>query len=280
MKKIFFLAAIAATLFTTACNLTRDVELDLPEYEYQPVVECYLEPGKPFRMLLSRSYSFFDPLGLDSTFLQKTLLQEAKAAITYDGKRIELANQFSFEPSPFKLYNYTASEIVPETIGLEYLLEITLPDGRTITGTTVMLPKVTIDSVPVQVSPTNDTLFRTLMYITDDQTTTDYYRRMLHFSSLDSFPQQDFLPTDRFSTTKTIAFGMGYDLTKGDTVFNTIFHITPEYYDYLESVQLAIASSFNPFAQPSPIKSNVRGTANPLGIFTSLVYDRKMTIVE
>jgi hypothetical protein len=191
-----------------------------------------------------------------------------------------LANQFSFDPSPLKLFNYTASEIVPAKVGTTYSLEITLPDGNTIAGTTIMLPKVEIDSIPIQFSAKNDTLARALMYITDDLTTVDFYRRMLHYGSLDSLPQQDFLPTDRFSTEKTIAFGTGYEIPLGDTIFNTIFHITPEYYDYLESVQLAIQSSFNPFGQPSPIKSNVTGTSNPLGIFTCLVYDREMTIIE
>jgi hypothetical protein len=279
MKKLIVYSALLM-LFASACNLTRDVEIELPEYEQQPVVECYLEPGKPFRLLLSRSYSFFDPLGLDSSFLDKTLLQGATVAISYNGQRVVLDNQFSFEPEPLKLFNYTASEIVPATPDVEYTLEITLPDGTTITGSTVMLPKVPIDSVVVEYSPANDTLARTLMYITDDQTKSNSYRRMLHYSNLDSFPQQDFLANDRFSTTATIAFGMGYDVSPGDTVFNTIYHITPQYYDYLESVQLAILSGFNPFAQPSPIKSNVTGTANPLGIFTCLVYERNRTIIE
>lgn len=263
-----------------ACNLTKDVEIDLPEYDRQPVVECYLEPGKPFRLLLTQSYSFFDPLGLDSSFLNKTLLQGATVSISYDGKTVNLPNNLSFESEPLKLFNYTASEKVPADPGKEYTLNITLADGNTITGKTTMLAVVPIDSIPVQFSPDRDTLARTLMYITDDLNTVDFYRRMLHYGNLDSLAQQDFLSSDRFSTTKTIAFGMGYDVTVGDTVINTIFHITPEYYDYLESVQIAIVSSVNPFSQPSPIKSNVTGTSDPIGIFTCLVYDRRVTIIE
>jgi hypothetical protein len=261
-----------------ACNLTKDVAIDLPEYARQPVVECYLEPGKPFRMLLTQSYSFFDPLGLDSSFLEKTLLQGATVNITYNNKTINLPNQLSFESSPLKLFNYTASQLVPADPGVEYTLNITLSDGKTVTGKTIMLPLVQIDSVPVQFNPTKDTLAQTFMYITDDLSTVDFYRRMLNYGTLDSVAQ-DFVTSDRFSTTSKVVFGMGYDLTVGDTVFNTIFHITPEYYDYIESVQLAIASSFNPFGQPSVIKSNVTGTAVPLGIFTCLVYDRDTTII-
>jgi hypothetical protein len=62
-------------------------------------------------------------------------------------------------------------------------------------------------------------------------------------------------------------------------VYNTVCHITEDYYNYFESVQLAVIGNLNPFAQPSPIKSNVQGTANPLGIFTCLVYDRDTTVV-
>lgn len=280
MKQIHFLIVLMTALSLGACNLTRDVEIDLPAYEGQPVVECYLEPGKPFRLLLTQSYGFFDPLGLDSSFLDKTLLQGASVQITYDNQTISLANQLSFEPSPLKLFNYTAPQIVPATPGVLYQLEITLADGKRITGQTVMLPKVEIDSIPVQFNPNEPEKARTLMYITDDLQETNYYRRMLHYSSLDSFPEQDFITNNRFSTTPSIAFGSGYDLEVGDTVYNTIFHITSDYYDFLESVNLAISASFNPFGQPSPIKSNVTGDANPLGIFTCLVYDRDRKVIE
>jgi Domain of unknown function (DUF4249) len=261
-----------------ACNLTKDVAIELPEYDRQPVVECYLEPGKPFRLLLTQSYSFFDPLGLDSSFLEKTLLDGATVSITYNNKTVNLANQLSFELSPLKIFNYTATEVVPADPGFEYTLNITLSDGKTVTGKTVMLTRVPIDSVPIEFSLQKDSLARTLMYITDDLSTEDYYRRMLHYGSLDSLAQ-DFITSDRFSTTSKVAFGMGYDLVVGDTVFNTIFHITPDYYDYIESVQNAVAGSLNPFAQPSVIKSNVSGTALPLGIFTCLVYDRDTTVI-
>ena len=280
IKNIALLATIA---FFAACNLTNDVKIDLPNYDRQPVVECYLEPGKPFRLLLSQSYSFFDPFGLDSTFLEKTLLNDAVVTITYNGQTEVLENNLSFDPSPIKIFNYTGSNLVPATPGTVFQLNIQLPNnGGNITGQTTMLPKVPIDSVVVSFNtdPKFDTLARTLMYITDDQSQPNYYRRLLNYSSLDSFPEQDFLVSDRFSQTALIAFGTGYDLIEGDTVFNTIFHISKDYYDYVESYQIAVQGSVNPFAQPSPIKSNVSGTSNPLGIFTCLVYDRNMTIIK
>lgn len=272
---------LAMSVFFAACNLEKEVDIELPEYDRQPVVECYLEPGVPFRLLLTQSYSFFDGFGLDSTFLQKTIIQGATVTIEYNGQTINLPNNFSFEQSPLKIFNYTSTEIVPATPGVEYTLKIQMPNnGGTITGKTTMQIKVPIDSVVVEKNSKIDSLYRALTYITDDLRTTNYYRRLLNYKSLDSIPDQDFLVTDRFSTTPTIAFGTGYDLKLGDTIFNTFFHLTKDHYDYAESYQLAIVGNLNPFAQPSRIKSNVSGSANPIGIFTSLVYDRDTTIVK
>jgi len=282
MNTLKYSAFLLGLTFFVACDLEKEVVIDLPEYSNQPIVECYLEPGKPFRLTLTRSYSFFDPLGLDSSFFDKTLLSGATVTIAYNGQVDTLYNNPSFDlpPLPIRLYNYTGLNTVPETPGVEYTLGITLPGGGTVSGKTIMLPQVPIDSVLVEWSDTNDTLARVLTYVTDDLTQTNYYRRMLNYSTLDSFPRQNFLVTDRISTSEIIAFGTGYQLTEGDTVINSFFHITKDYYDFYESIQRAVSGNRNPFAQPSPIIGNVQGTANPLGIFTCLVYDRDTTIIQ
>lgn len=277
MRNLIF--AFLTTLSLAACNLTQDVDIDLPAYSGQPVVECYLEPGKPFQLLLTRSYGFFDPFGLDSNFLDQTLLEGALVTISYDGRTDTLDNTLIPTFNPFKIYNYNSTTVVPSTVGTTFNLNIVLPNGTNITGQTTMLPRVPIDSVVVEWSETNDTSARILTYITDDLSTVNFYRRLLNYSSLDSVPEQDFLVSDRLNTTNQIAFGTGYDLVAGDTAINSILHIEPAYYNYYESVQLAILGNLNPFAQPSPIKSNVTGTANPMGIFTTLVVDRDTLIV-
>lgn len=278
-----FLGLLIATfLFTAACNLSKDVEIDLPDYDRQPVVECYLEPGKPFRLLLSRSYAYFDNFGLDSNFLANTLLSDAVVTISYDGRTDTLAEQFSLEFAPQKIFNYTGQNLVPAEPGTKFSLRIDLPNGGGyITAETVMLRKVSIDSIKVEFGPeAGDTLARVLTYITDDLGEENFYRRILNYRSLDSFPDQDFIVTDRISQSALIAFGTGYEVADGDTVFNSIYHITKAHYDFQESVELALQGIVNPFAQPSPIKSNVGGTANALGIFAPLVYDRRMTIAK
>jgi len=278
MKNYIFFAL--SLLGLGACNLSKEIELDLPEYTDQPVVECYLEPGKPFRLLLTHSSAYFAPLGFDSNFVQNTLLQGAIVTISYRGQTDTLYNNSSFELSPFKLYNYTGLNIVSDTSGIEYKLNISLPKGGgDISAKTKMLPFQPIDSVVIQWNIV-DTSARALTYITDDLKTTDFFRRILNISSLDSVPEQDFVWTDRVSTTSLVVFGTGFDLWTGNNVINTVYHIDQDYYDYLESVQLAILANLNPFAQPSAIKSNVSGSANPAGIFTCLVFDRDSTLVK
>ncbi|MDO8969872.1 MAG: DUF4249 family protein, partial [Saprospiraceae bacterium] len=185
--------------FLTSCNLTKDVEIDLPEYNRQPVVECYLEPGKPFRMLMTRSYAFFDTLGLSSNFIQNALLEGALVTFSYNGQTDTLKNQLTIVTNPIKIYNYVGENLVPGTPGTVFDLNIRLADGGEITSSTTMLPIVPMDSIVVEFSPDGDPLARILTYVTDDRSQENFYRRMLNFGSLDSFPDQDFIVTDRFS---------------------------------------------------------------------------------
>ena len=63
-------------------------------------------------------------------------------------------------------------------------------------------------------------------------------------------------------------------------IINTIYSIDNAYFDFLQSIDFAIQSNGNPFGQPSPIISNLSGTAEAIGIFTGITYDRRETIIE
>lgn len=273
-----FVLLLMVTL--AACDLSREVEIDLPEYTPQPVVECYLEPGQPFRLLLTRSFAFFDPFGLDTAFLENTLLQGATVSIRYNGTSTMLTNTLSGAYANGKVHNYASPDTVPDTPGITFELDIVLPDGKQISGTTTMLPKVRWDSIVVQRNPDDTLVYRVLSYMTDDLATTNYYRRVMSINRTDTVPEQDFLVTDALNETGLFVFGTGYQLKFEYRVYNTLVHLPKEYHDFLESIQLALAGSENPFQQPSPIKSNVSGSANPIGIFTCLVYDRDSTNVR
>ncbi len=281
MKKCIAISTIFIT-FLSACNLEKEVEIDLPDYRSQPVVECYIEPGKPPVLLLTKSADFFAPFDTSlGQFVQNILLEGATALVKYGSVTDTLRNDIYIDTESARFYNYVGSELIPYAPGTQFDLSIILPDGNTIASSFVMPVRTPIDSLVVEWNPVRDTLARILTYITDDPNVTNYWRRILNYGSLlDSLPDQDFLVRDNLNTTNKIAFGTGYELKEGDTVYNSIYSITEAYLNYIESVQLAVLGNQNPFASPSPIKSNVTGTSDPLGIFAPLVYDRKLTIVR
>ncbi len=278
MKNALLFLPITLAVMLAGCNLEKEVDIKLPETQERIVVECYLEPGAPINLLLTRTSGYFDPIPEDNlAFLNQTLVNGATVVIRSEtGESYTLDNNLVFNQFTKKIFNYTSHLVAPIERGKTYSLEITLENGDLITASTSILPVVPIDSVVVEFNDT-DTLARVLTYLTDRPNEDNYYRRMIQHSSLDTIPDQDFTTDDRF-VEDVIVFGTPYDYGRGDTVINTIFHIEKAYFDFLESVQLAIASNGNPFAQPSPIISNVQGP-NAMGIFTGLSYDRVVSFL-
>lgn len=286
MKYIHLLIIISAAFFFFSCNLEQEIDLELPTYDSQPIVECYLEPGQPFSLALSRSAAYFDPFPSINNFefLETILISGAEVTITHNGKVYELENRLYFNTFTNKFFNYYLNVPVPQDFDQDFELSITLSDGSTIQAKTRMLPAIPIDSVVVELpDPATreeaDTLYRALTYFTDPPSDRNYIRRMLHTNSLDSIPDQDFVTDDRF-VEDLVVFGSGYDFAVGDTVINTIYHIDETYFNFLQSLFIARDSNGNPFAQPSPIISDLTGTANAIGIFTFLSFDRVTTIIK
>lgn len=277
----YFIATIIMVAVAACGSLEKEIDLKLPEYEPQYVVECYLEPGQPYTLLLTRSTPYFEPFPSDlEGFLENLLIDSAEVLIHHAGKTIELAYGLMLNPFTKKIFNYYNYELVPEDYDNDFELSITTPDGKHIHATTRILPVVPIDSLVVEFDEEKDSLARVLTYLTDDPNTENYYRRMLHFGSLDSIPQQDFTTFDDFVDDNKIVFGSGFDFVEGDTVYSTIYHIDRAYFEFLESIRYAVDANGNPFGQPSSIISNLKGDVNALGIFTGLSYDRKMIRIE
>lgn len=261
------------------CNLQQEVEITLPSYESRPVLECYLQPNSPFNLLITNSAPYFEPFpSLNNQFLENLLLDSAKVEIVHDGVVYPLVNQLRFDNLTGKLYNYYNPEFVPFDTINPFELLVTLADGRTITSEARMLPVVPIDSIVIQTAE-GDTLSRVLTYFTDRPNEVNFYRRTFHESSLDSLPEQDFTIDDRI-VEDVIVFGTGFDYASGDTVISTIYHIDQGYYNFLESLEAAVAGNGNPFAQPSPVATVLEGSANAIGVFTCLSNDRKLIILE
>lgn len=280
MKTIQLISIFTAVMIALgSCNLEKEIDLNLPLYDGQLVVECYLEPGKPFNLLLTQSSGFFEPFSLETEqFLSDLLVNDAQVQIEHGGETYDLEQGLFFDFETRKISNYRNAELVPANYDQDFNLLITTADGKKITARTRLLPAVPIDSVEIRWSDT-DTLALALTYLTDDMSEKNYYRRMIHKSSLDSTALQDFVASDEIVENGVLLFGTGFEFAEGDTIINTIIHIDRAYYEFYQSVQNAIIAGISPFGTPGKLITNLEGDAGAVGIFTGLSYDRVVTVV-
>lgn len=257
-------------IMVTSCNLEKEIDIDLPTYEPQMVVECYLEPGKPYRLTLIESQTYFQPFELK--LVNGATVQIKHQNSTYD---LTFNPDLVFDTISRKSFNYTNPTLVPFDYNSEFTLFIRDSLGREINAKTKILPPVPIDTIEWKFN--DDSLAFTLFRFSDDPATTDFYRVMVHDSVFYTGAERDFTFDDLFTTNNMISVGSNFTYEKNDTLLFSLFHIDKKYFEYLESVDAAIQSNGNPFAQPGSVTSGVEGG---IGVFTGLSVDRKQIIIK
>ena len=290
---------LAIVVFATFClmscdKLTRDIVIELPEPERVLVVECYLTPGEPYRLLLTETKGFFEaldacPLIKGATVIirhnnQVDTLQEA----TYFSNECSMNNLFGiipfFNADYTRFYNYGSSSICPTDFEHPFELEVYDPQGnRHAVASTFLQRPIPIDEI--QITWRDDgRKASALVTAIDDGNTVDFYRLMLHQTSLvESFgiardPEFDITIDDaRFFNGSKIAFGTGFDFKDGDTLIASCYHIEKAFHDFYETLQDAESASFNPFGVPSRILTNIQGG---MGIFTANIPMRDTLIIQ
>jgi hypothetical protein len=155
-------------------------------------------------------------------------------------------------------------------------MEVKDNKGRTVTGKATFLPFMPITEVEYKYNEDSTKAF-ILARFEDDPTQNNYFRFQVHKDSLNKGAEVDFTLDDSFASGTEITIGTGYNYERGDTVFVTVYHIERSFYDFLESVENASNANGNPFAQPARVKSTVQGG---IGVFATLVYDRKRIVIE
>jgi hypothetical protein len=253
----FYFIGWAAFVFSCS-NLEQDAKVDLPAHESQLVVECYLEPGKSAKLLLTESSGYFDSPKVP-------FVNGATVTITYNGIVDTLSANNEMDENDLKIYNYISKRTMPLDYENEFLLYVEDQSGRVVTGKTKLTKATPLDSVVYRYK---DSLAYVLASFHQNLAVRDYYRIIIHKDSLSNVIQ-NFTFSDEFSDTEKISIGTGYEFKKGMEAFVTLYTIDKSYYDYLQSVEAARSSNGNPFAQSGVIRSNVTGG---FGIFTGLSY--------
>jgi hypothetical protein len=268
-KPIMFLALIA---FLSSCQ--KQVDIKLPPFKSQLVVEGYLEKNRPVQIAVSQTSNFFATPDLSAVFLKK-----ATVILSYNNKIDTLV----YNPIPdfahLKWFNYQLKKMdsVPLTNGTTYYLKVIDSMGRTATAQTTWFDSVRIDSVKEIVTQVTklrtDTSMR--IYFKDNPATRDFYRfRAINHTRHDSVRQDVFFPDGLFNG-EVYSLSTGRRFHHGDTCDITLFHVDEQYFTFLNTSYEANNSNGNPFASPATIISNIKGGT---GIFTALPESRRRVV--
>ena len=291
-----FSALILFLLVLSCRDMETVVQIELPPVEKQLVVECYLEPGKPYRLLLTETKDFFEDIDA-CPFVRKAMVvishgnvkdTLSEAIFFNDNCDVNDAIPYGFlplfSPDSTRFYNYGSDVICPLDYNETFMIEVwdTL-NNRFASATTKMIPPVPIENFLYEFN--EDSQAYALLSAMDDASTEDYYRFLLHKGSLTKKQSNGVftLPIakrpvfDRVIDDQGIFAGnevitaTNYRFEDQDTLIGTVYHISKEHHDYLESVDDAQSANVSPFAQPASIISNIVGG---VGIFAFLSYER------
>lgn len=264
VDKVRYLLLCAITLLLFQCNFEKEVEIKLPQYANTPYVECYLEPGKPYRLLAYRSIGYFDGL-------IPPPITDAVVSVTHRGVTVVMPYDSVPKNGDIRYYNYRSNDsiTVPTHYDEAFDLSIVI-DGITYHSATTIRPFVAIDSL-YNVCNEKQRCQISIRF-KDQVNTVDFYRFITFSDSLGGDIKQDILLNDELFDDENAGIGGGYSFNEGQPAVIRFYHITKEHYDFLISVKNSQNANGNPFAQPASIKSNIPGI---LGIFTGLTYDSK-----
>lgn len=257
-------------LITISCSdAERDIEIDLPPFKSELFVECYIEPGSPYRMALYGTVDYFELPPLPD-------ITNAFVTITHNGIIDTLHYQPAYDHVTAKAYNYIgdSTKLVSLDAG-DYHLYIRDSIGREVRGSCHFIPVVPITSIEFIFN--SDSVAYAKTTFNDDLTTSNYYRYQITLDNMRGRGRTDRHFDDEFVTSSEVTLGSNYNLDNHTPVIITLYHISPEYYDFLSSMSDAQNANGNPFAQPAPLKSTVEGG---VGVFTTLSYDRRFLTVE
>lgn len=241
-----------------SCSSEKVIEVDLPQYDSQLVVECYLEPGKPYQLTLQGSVSYFSEPELP-------LIDDALVVISHAGISDTLENAFHYDVETEKFANYWAQgTTVPYSPGMQFDLYIRDASGREIRGSTVMQDTVTLQPLELDINAEGEASITARW--PDFPGTESYYVLTMHKNALNKRLVLDFFLDDRIGDGEDFVVSSWYWLDPGDSCIATVYHIEQDYWAYLNSIEAASNANGNPFAQPASIMSNVEGG---IGVFAS-----------
>lgn len=289
-RKLVALMATGALGGLAACgSFQKDIEVPLPAYANQLVVECYLENGSIPRLAVTESVPYLDDgqaVAAGSYILKLPNGQTVQLPIDVtvnltlpSGGMMKMAFKPGLDSTTGKYYTHIGTGPITAQAGQQFALDAQDLRGRHVTGTAIVPTFILIDSVKYKFN--NLTGGNRKAYFltkwTDPAATTDFYRIMLHKGRPSNNSETDADIRDRLFNGQPYAQVTRYRFDPNDTITATLYHVDTLYFDFRQSIRDARNANGNPFSQPSSIHSTVRGG---IGVFTVLVKDQKTLILK
>ncbi|HKH60223.1 MAG TPA: DUF4249 domain-containing protein [Flavitalea sp.] len=262
---------IVSLMLSLFYSCDKAIDVDLPEYQQELVMEMYLEQGRPLRCLLIESLPYTD------TAINKPV-NDALIIFSDGTKNDTLTYRINQDMVTGRFYNYYHPRVIEPDPNKIYSITI-IGNEKKITSTTrFSQTKATVDSLIVRESMNEPDSFSVGIKFTDPASVENYYRILIGKNiNLFSSDPTDFRISDISFDGKPFSYYSEPNFARNDTIAARVYSLNKEHYEYLESMGNARRSNFNPFSQPGRIKSNVSGG---LGIFTSILYTEHKVIIR
>ncbi len=263
MRKTLLLA-ILPLLLLFAC----EDDFTAPAYQKKIVVDGWIEPNQPAMVLLTYSAPYFE--NIDSASLRQLMLNTAKVVVS-SGEDEEILS-LGYNDQYFPPYIYKGNTIRGQ-IGNTYTLTI-ISYGDTITSTTTIPSKITLDSIWFKPLQGSDTLGTLMVRFSDPAGERNYYRFMTRRIGID----QNWVPAYLANMSDVVFNGQTVDLAilkgnenplfhedqiyfeRGDTIRFKLSNMDKSTFEFWSSVQKELSKNDNPFSSTIvEIKSNIRG---------------------
>ena len=268
-------SVLAFGLAQAGCGkLQNDINVPLPAYSSDLVVECYLEPGKVPELAVTTSVPYI------SAVLPQVPTDVTVTLTMPNGTLVPLAFNPNYRAlvdttSGVKFHSHIGRDPLVAHAGDVFKLDVVDTKGRHATSTTTMLAPIPIDSVSYKFNDKTGSE-RKAYFLTnfrDPAPLDDCYRLQLHKGSpargvLLKSPEVDQSLEDRLFNGQEIVFGTSYRFFPGDTVTATLYHTERAMFRFRQSVRDARGANGNPFAQPSAIYGNVQGGIGIFGVLS------------
>ena len=301
MKHTFYIAL--TLLIFSSC--TKEVEIDIPGYAEELVIDGVIETNAPPFVMISKTKDIYAPTDIDA-FLNGFV---SGATVTVsDGTNTVVLDEWCsdnlppgagpiaaqmFGISESELANYhicaylTLDPSMSGQVGKTYLLTVEL-DGNTYEASTAIVQPTYFDSVWWKPEPSTPNHGFSWVYLTDPPTKGDAYKwevKRINIGMdgepIDQNFKVPFSPVFNDQFFNGLAFEFAYEnpfafetetpeeylglYPLGDTVVIKFSKMDAQVYEYLEKKYLQIQTAGNPFSTPTNIPNNISGGA--LGVW-------------